>query len=45
MMAETRKATALDTLPPICGGAFITSVIMYPVDVVRAICMSNPGTS
>lgn len=43
-MPATRKATALDTLPPICGGAFVTSVIMYPVDVVRAICMSNPGT-
>lgn len=26
------------------AGAFVTSVIMYPVDVVRAICMSNPGT-
>jgi len=39
-----RKATAVDTLPPICGGAFITSVVMYPVDVVRAICMANPGT-
>jgi len=22
----------------------VTSVVMYPVDVVRAICMSNPGT-
>jgi len=39
-----RKATSLDTLPPICGGAVVTSVVMYPVDVVRAICMSNPGT-
>lgn len=39
-----RKATALDTLPPVCGGAFVTSIIMYPVDVVRALCMSNPGT-
>jgi solute carrier family 25 2-oxodicarboxylate transporter 21 len=39
-----RKATPLDTLPPICGGAVVTSVVMYPVDVVRAICMSNPGT-
>lgn len=39
-----RKATAFDTLPPICGGAMVTSVTMYPVDVVRAICMSNPGT-
>lgn len=39
-----RKATAMDTLPPVCGAAFVTSVVMYPVDVVRAICMSNPGT-
>jgi len=39
-----RKATAFDTLPPICAGAMVTSVVMYPVDVVRAICMSNPGT-
>lgn len=39
-----RKATPVDTLPPICAGAVVTSVIMYPVDVVRAICMSNPGT-
>jgi solute carrier family 25 2-oxodicarboxylate transporter 21 len=46
-MADTagkRKATPVDTLPPICAGAFVTSVVMYPVDVVRAICMSNPGT-
>merc|ERR1719230_1171320 len=42
--AGKRKATSLDTLPPICGGAFVTSIVMYPVDVVRAICMSNPGT-
>merc|ERR1712048_1082987 len=39
-----RKAVALDTLPPICAGAVVTSIAMYPVDVVRAICMSNPGT-
>merc|ERR1719266_2739817 len=39
-----RKATALDTLPPITGGAVVTSIVMYPVDVVRAICMANPGT-
>jgi solute carrier family 25 2-oxodicarboxylate transporter 21 len=38
-----RKATAMDTLPPITGGAVVTSIVMYPVDVVRAICMSNPG--
>lgn len=38
-----RKAGALDTLPPITGGAVVVSVTMYPVDVVRALCMSNPG--
>eukprot|EP00933_Yihiella_yeosuensis_P033793 TRINITY_DN2742_c0_g1_i2.p1 TRINITY_DN2742_c0_g1~~TRINITY_DN2742_c0_g1_i2.p1 ORF type:complete len:301 (-),score=78.67 TRINITY_DN2742_c0_g1_i2:142-1044(-) len=43
-MAPKRKATPLDTLPPICAGAVVTSVVMYPVDVVRALCMSNPGT-
>jgi len=42
--AGKRKATSLDTLPPICGGAVVTSIVMYPVDVVRALCMSNPGT-
>lgn len=39
-----RKASAIDTLPPITAGAVIVSITMYPVDVVRAICMSNPGT-
>merc|ERR1740120_611729 len=39
-----RKSTAVDTLPPICGGALVTSIVMYPADVVRPICMSNPGT-
>jgi solute carrier family 25 2-oxodicarboxylate transporter 21 len=33
----------MDTLPPITGGAIVTSVVMYPVDVVRALCMSQPG--
>lgn len=42
---QKRKATKFDTLPPICGGAIVTSIAMYPVDVVRALCMSNPGTS
>merc|ERR1712085_69302 len=44
MATGKRKSTKLDTLPPICGGAVVTSVVMYPVDVVRAICMANPGT-
>merc|ERR1719450_280045 len=43
-MPAKRKATTLDTLPPICAGAVVTSIAMYPVDVVRAICMANPGT-
>lgn len=38
-----RKATATDTLPPTFAGAAVMSVVMYPVDVVRALCMSNPG--
>jgi len=36
---------ALDTLPPVTGAAVVTSIVMYPADVIRAICMSNPGTS
>lgn len=40
-----RKATQFDTLPPIAGAAATVSIAMYPVDVVRALCMSNPGTS
>jgi hypothetical protein len=40
-----RKKTQSDEVPPIVGGAFVTAVLMYPVDVVRAICMANPGQS
>lgn len=36
---------AMDTLPPVTGAAVVTSIVMYPADVIRAICMSNPGTS
>lgn len=43
--AGKRKAGPLDTLPPIAGGAMVVSIMMYPADVVRALCMSNPGTS
>jgi solute carrier family 25 2-oxodicarboxylate transporter 21 len=39
------KMGALDTLPPVTGAAVVTSIVMYPADVIRAICMSNPGTS
>lgn len=35
---------AMQTLPPVTGAAFVTSIVMYPADVVRAICMANPGT-
>lgn len=35
---------AFDTLPPVTGAAVVTSITMYPADVVRALCMSNPGT-
>mmetsp|Transcript_46810 Transcript_46810/g.111367 ORF Transcript_46810/g.111367 Transcript_46810/m.111367 type:complete len:302 (-) Transcript_46810:68-973(-) len=44
-MAAKRKAGPLDTLPPIAGAAATVSIVMYPVDVVRALCMSNPGLS
>jgi|Transcript_5595 solute carrier family 25 2-oxodicarboxylate transporter 21 len=42
-MAAKRKATPTDTLPPTFAGAGVMSVVMYPVDVVRALCMSTPG--
>jgi len=32
-----------DTLPPVTGAAVVTSITMYPADVIRAQCMSNPG--
>lgn len=41
--AGRRKAVATDTLPPTFAGAAVMSVVMYPVDVVRALCMSTPG--
>merc|ERR1719502_79290 len=39
-----KKQGAMATLPPVTGAAFVTSIVMYPADVIRAICMSNPGT-
>merc|ERR1719502_966888 len=39
-----KKQGAMATLPPVTGAAMVTSIVMYPADVVRAICMSNPGT-
>lgn len=44
-MAAKRKAGAIDTLPPTFAAAGVMSVIVYPVDVVRALCMSQPGVS
>jgi len=41
--AGKRKSVATDTLAPTFAGAAVMSVVMYPVDVVRALCMSNPG--
>lgn len=38
-----KKATALDTLPPTFAAAGVMSIAVYPVDVVRALCMSQPG--
>jgi len=42
---KKKKTGAMATLPPITAAAMATSIIMYPADVVRAVCMSNPGTS
>lgn len=36
-------ARPMDTVPPIVGAAVVSSAVLYPVDVVRALCMSNPG--
>jgi solute carrier family 25 2-oxodicarboxylate transporter 21 len=41
--AGLRKSSPTDTLVPTFAGAGVMSVVMYPVDVVRALCMSNPG--
>ena len=40
-----REKTPSDAVPPIIAGAFVTATVMYPVDVVRAISMANPGQS
>uniref|UniRef100_A0A0G4HAI7 Mitochondrial carrier protein n=1 Tax=Chromera velia CCMP2878 TaxID=1169474 RepID=A0A0G4HAI7_9ALVE len=42
--AAKKKQGALATLPPITCAAVVTSIAMYPADVIRAICMANPGT-
>lgn len=33
----------MNSIPPIVGAAVVSSAALYPVDVVRALCMSNPG--
>lgn len=38
-----RKASSIDTLIPTFAAAGVMSVAVYPVDVVRALCMSQPG--
>lgn len=37
-------SSSLDTLPPITVAAFSTALVMFPVDVVRALRMGNPGS-
>jgi solute carrier family 25 2-oxodicarboxylate transporter 21 len=39
-----KQQSAFATLPPVTCAAVVTSITMYPADVIRAICMSNPGT-
>ncbi|GAB5358010.1 hypothetical protein AAMO2058_000422200 [Amorphochlora amoebiformis] len=43
-MPGSKPQSAFASLPPITGAAVVTSVAMYPADVIRAICMANPGT-
>lgn len=43
VVAGVRKAGPLDTLPPTFAAAGVMSIAVYPVDVVRALCMSSPG--
>lgn len=38
-----RRATAIDKLAPTFASAAVVSSVMYPMDVVRALCMSSPG--
>lgn len=41
--AGKRKAGSVDTMPPTFAAAGVMSVMVYPIDVVRALCMSQPG--
>ena len=43
-MSPKAPPTALQTLAPVTCGAATVAVTMYPVDVCRALVMSNPGT-
>mmetsp|Transcript_6335 Transcript_6335/g.15688 ORF Transcript_6335/g.15688 Transcript_6335/m.15688 type:complete len:300 (-) Transcript_6335:1139-2038(-) len=42
-MSGQKKSGALATLAPVTAGAATVAVTMYPVDVCRALVMSNPG--
>eukprot|EP00388_Colpodella_angusta_P004936 GDKJ01015683.1.p1 GENE.GDKJ01015683.1~~GDKJ01015683.1.p1 ORF type:complete len:302 (-),score=53.71 GDKJ01015683.1:311-1216(-) len=43
-MGEMPIESITVALPPVVGAALVVSAAMYPADVVRAICMANPGT-
>jgi len=38
-----KKQSAFAALPPVATAAVITATVMYPIDVVRALVMANPG--
>eukprot|EP00397_Hematodinium_sp_SG-2012_P018324 GEMP01018768.1.p1 GENE.GEMP01018768.1~~GEMP01018768.1.p1 ORF type:complete len:305 (-),score=73.18 GEMP01018768.1:1764-2678(-) len=40
---QQMKSGPLAALPPVTTAAIITATVMYPVDVVRALVMANPG--
>jgi solute carrier family 25 2-oxodicarboxylate transporter 21 len=44
-VVKKRKANAMDQLPPSFGMSMVVAATMYPVDVIRALCMANPGMS
>lgn len=43
MAKPAGKTGAMATLPPVTGAAIVVAATMYPVDVVRALVMANPG--
>jgi solute carrier family 25 2-oxodicarboxylate transporter 21 len=40
-MAQKKEASALNTLPPVTAAAVTVAFTMYPVDIVRALVMSQ----